>query len=230
MVWEVEHHDHLMGQEVASSMPHASRCPPSRVVARIVPQRAAEHASVAQSQPVPNGPLAAARELLRNPPSTTASPDAQRQWRDNVDRLLNMAQVTPGSAGGSVSRQRGRQGGASGSVHSPSARSAQTEDLWAELNTDVRERMPASPSSGLARAGSTLRSVPWGRARRGCGKATGTRPGTGGWGGLRSSHGPPPSGGLAIQVSAAPVGKVRRVNQPVGIPAGLHHRHQGGWR
>jgi hypothetical protein len=33
-----------------------------------------------------------------------------------------------------VSRQRRRQGGASGSVHSPSVRSARTEDLRVELN------------------------------------------------------------------------------------------------
>jgi hypothetical protein len=37
-------------------------------------------------------------------------------------------------SGGSASRQRRRQGGASGSVHSPSVRSARTEDLQAELN------------------------------------------------------------------------------------------------
>jgi hypothetical protein len=37
-------------------------------------------------------------------------------------------------SGGSASRQRRRQGGASGSVHSPSVRSARTEDLRAELN------------------------------------------------------------------------------------------------
>jgi hypothetical protein len=76
----------------------------------------------------------AARELLHNPPDVAASPDAMRQWRDDVDHLLNLAQVTPNSAGGSVSRQRRRQGGASDSVHSPSVKSARTEDLRAELN------------------------------------------------------------------------------------------------
>jgi hypothetical protein len=89
---------------------------------------------VAQSVLAPNGPLMAARELLRNPPGEAASPDAQRQWRDDVDRLLNLAQASPCSAGGSASRQRRRQGGASGSVHSPSVRSARIEDLLAELN------------------------------------------------------------------------------------------------
>jgi hypothetical protein len=78
--------------------------------------------------------LVAARELLRNPPDPAASPDVLRQWRDDLDRLLNLAQVTPGLAGGSASRQRRRQGGASGSVHSPTVRSARTKDLRAELN------------------------------------------------------------------------------------------------
>jgi hypothetical protein len=88
-----------MSKEVESSTPYASRRPPSRVAARVAPQRAVENASVALSQPAPNGPLAAARELLRNPPDVAASPDMLRQWRDDVDRLLNLAQVTPGSAG-----------------------------------------------------------------------------------------------------------------------------------
>jgi hypothetical protein len=130
----VEHHDHPMGEEVASSAPRASRRPPSRVVASVAPQRDAEQAFRALSHPAPNGPLLAARELLHNPPDAAASPDALRQWRDDVDHLLNLAQVTPGSAGGSVSRQRRRQDGASGSVHSSSVRSAQTKDLRAEVN------------------------------------------------------------------------------------------------
>jgi hypothetical protein len=99
MAQENGHHDLLLGEEVASSTPHASRRPKFRAASRAAPQRAAEHTSVALSQLVLNGPLAAARELLRNPPSAAASPDAQRQWRDDVDRLLNLAQVSPGSAG-----------------------------------------------------------------------------------------------------------------------------------
>jgi hypothetical protein len=55
---------------------------------------------VAQSVPAPNGPLVVARELLRNPPGEAASPDTQTQWRDDVNRLLNLAQVSPGSVGG----------------------------------------------------------------------------------------------------------------------------------
>jgi hypothetical protein len=87
----VEHCDHLLGEEVASSVPHASRRSPSRVAACVALQHAVEHASVALLQPAPNGPLAAARELLRNPPDAAASPDVLRQWRDDVDRLLNLA-------------------------------------------------------------------------------------------------------------------------------------------
>jgi hypothetical protein len=130
----VELHDHPMGEEVASSAPHASRRPPSRAVARVAPQRAAEQASWALSQPTPNEPLVVARELLCNPLDAAALPDVLRQWRDDVDCFLNLAQVTPGSAGGSVSSQCHRQGGASGSVHSPTVRSAWTENLQAELN------------------------------------------------------------------------------------------------
>jgi hypothetical protein len=72
----VEHHDHPMGEEVASSAPHASHRLPS----------------------------VAAKELLRNRPDLAASPDVLRQWRDDIDHLLNLAQITPGSARGSASR------------------------------------------------------------------------------------------------------------------------------
>jgi hypothetical protein len=134
MAQENGHHDLLLGEEVASSTPHASHRPPPRGAARAAPQHPGERASMAQSVPPPNGPLMVARELLRNPPGEAALPDAQRQWRDDVDRLLNLVQASPCSAGGSISRQRHCQGGAPGSVHSPSVRSARTEDLWAELN------------------------------------------------------------------------------------------------
>ncbi|XP_025813054.1 general transcription factor IIF subunit 1-like [Panicum hallii] len=74
---------------------------------------------MAPMQPAPNGPLVAARELLRNPSDPVASLDVLRQWHDNVNCLLNLAQVTPGSAGGFASRERHRQGSASGFVLSP---------------------------------------------------------------------------------------------------------------
>jgi hypothetical protein len=108
MAQENGHHDLLIGEEVASTTPHASRRPTSRAAPRAAPQCAAERASMAQSMPTPSGPLMATRELLRNPPGEAALPDAHRQWRDNVDRLLNLAQASPGSAGGSVSRLRRR--------------------------------------------------------------------------------------------------------------------------
>jgi hypothetical protein len=91
MVLENGHHDLLLGEEVASCTPHVLRRPTSKAAAHAAPQHATEHASVALSQPVPNGPLAVARELLRNPPGAAASPDVQMQWCDDVDRLLNLA-------------------------------------------------------------------------------------------------------------------------------------------
>jgi hypothetical protein len=96
MVQIVEHRDmtpadFLMEEEAASSMPRASNCP--------APGAAAVHAArqhtPAQSSRAPSraalGALSAARELLRDPPSFTASPGAMKQWRDDVDRLLSMA-------------------------------------------------------------------------------------------------------------------------------------------
>jgi hypothetical protein len=136
-------------------MPHVSRRPTSRAAARAAPQRAAARASAVQSVPALNGPLMVARELLCNPPGEAASPDAQRQWRDDVDRLLNLAQASPCSAERSVSRQRRRQGGASGLVHSPSVRSARTEDLRVELNRrrageDARVSIERARGRGLS--------------------------------------------------------------------------------
>jgi hypothetical protein len=75
--------------------------------------------------------LSAARELLRHPPSSTASPGAMKQWRDDVDRLLRMAHS--GSTRPRPQSSR-RQHEATTSVRSPSVRGAQTDDLWAELN------------------------------------------------------------------------------------------------
>jgi hypothetical protein len=117
-----------MGEEVASSTPHAPCRPPSREAARPTLRRLVEIPSATLSQPAPNGPLVAARELLRNPPDAAAPPDMLRQWRDDVDRLLILAQFTPGSVGGSTSRQRRRQGGAFGLVHAELNRRRVGED------------------------------------------------------------------------------------------------------
>jgi hypothetical protein len=72
-----------------------------------------------------------ARELLRHPPSSTASPRAMKQWRDDVDRLLGMAH-----SGSARSRPRSsrRQHEASATVRSLSVRAAPTEDLRVEFN------------------------------------------------------------------------------------------------
>jgi hypothetical protein len=64
-------------------------------------------------------------------PSSTASPGAMKQWRDNVDRLLGMAHSSLARPRPQSSR---RQHEASTSVRSPSVRAAPTEDLRAELN------------------------------------------------------------------------------------------------
>ena len=98
--------------------------------------------SRAPSQAASGGALAAARELLGNPPAEAASPDALKQWRDDVDRLLHLAQAPSSAArtgqrpppGNAVVPYHQRQGGASASVRSPTVRGARTEDLRAELN------------------------------------------------------------------------------------------------
>jgi hypothetical protein len=64
-------------------------------------------------------------------PSSTASPGAMKQWRDDVDRLLGMAHSTSTRSRPRSSR---RQCEATASVRSPSIRGAQTDDLRAELN------------------------------------------------------------------------------------------------
>ena len=137
-------------EDVVSSVPQTSRNPamepaPQRVKAAAATpcRRGSERPSRAPSQAASVGPLEAARELLRNPPGAMASPDAQQQWRNDVDRLLHLAQATPSSAragsrpppGSMVAHRHHQcQGGASASVHSPTVRGARTEDLRAELS------------------------------------------------------------------------------------------------
>jgi hypothetical protein len=106
---------------------------------RPVPGAAAVHAArqhtTAQTSRTPSratpGALSAARELLRHPPSSTASLGAMKQWRDDVDRLLCMAHSTSTR---SRTRSSRREYEASASVRSPSVRGAQTNDLRAELD------------------------------------------------------------------------------------------------
>jgi hypothetical protein len=103
---------------------------PSTAVVHAARQHTAVQASQTLSRASPAA-LSAARELLRHPPSSMASPGAMKQWRDDVDRLLGMAHST---STGSRTRSSRRQHEASASVRSPSIRGAQTNDLRAELN------------------------------------------------------------------------------------------------
>jgi hypothetical protein len=100
------------------------------------------------------GALSTARELLRHPPSSTASPGAMKQCRDDIDRLLGMAH-----SGSTRSRPRSSrcQHEASASVRSPSVRGAQTNDLRAELNHRRAGRMPRSLWRGRESADKTSR-------------------------------------------------------------------------
>ena len=95
----VEFHDHPMGEDVATPAPQVSRRPTTRAAAHDAQQHAAEHAPRAPAQAAPSEPIAAARELLRNPPELAVSPDMMRQWRDDIDCLIILAQATPGSMG-----------------------------------------------------------------------------------------------------------------------------------
>jgi hypothetical protein len=95
MVQIVEHRaetsvDFVVEEEVASSTPQVPNRPvPSTAVVHAARQHAAAHTSRTPSRAT-SGALSAARELLRHPPSSTASPGAMKQWRDDVDRLLGM--------------------------------------------------------------------------------------------------------------------------------------------
>jgi hypothetical protein len=135
MLHIVEHHDFIpeefsMEEEVASSTPRAFNHPaPGAAAVHSARQHTPTQTSTA-SRAAP-GVLSAARELLRHPPSSTASPRAMKQWCDDVDRLLGMAHS--GSARPRPRSSR-RQHEASVSVRSPSVRAAPTEDLRAELN------------------------------------------------------------------------------------------------
>jgi hypothetical protein len=136
MVQIVEHHaetstDFLVEEEVVSSTPQV----PNRPVSGTAVVHAALQHTTTQTSRTPSraapGALSAARELLRHPPSSTASPGAMKQWWDDVDRLLDMAHSTSTRSRPRSSR---RQHEASASVRSPSVRGAQTNDIWAELN------------------------------------------------------------------------------------------------
>jgi hypothetical protein len=123
--------DFMVEEEAASSTPQV----PNRPVLSTAAVHPAQQHTAAQTSRTPSraalGALSAARELLQHPPSSTASPEAMKQWRDDVDRLLSMAHSTSTRSRPLSSR---RQYEASTSVRSPSVRGTQSDDLRAELN------------------------------------------------------------------------------------------------
>jgi hypothetical protein len=126
MVQIVEHRadtleDFVVEEEAASSVPRVSNLPVSRAAAmHVVRQHTPAQASRTPSRAVP-GALSGARELLRHPPSSTASLGAMKQWRDDIDQLLGMAHSTSTR---SKPRSSRRQREATASVRSPSVRGA----------------------------------------------------------------------------------------------------------
>jgi hypothetical protein len=151
MVQIIEHRaetsvDFAMEGEAASTTPQV----PNRPVPGTTAAHAARQYTVAQTSRTPSraspGALSAARELLRHPPTSTASTGAMKQWRDDVDRLLGMAHSTTTR---SRTRSSRRQHEASASVRSPLVRGAQTNDLRVELN---RRRAGEDAQVSLERA------------------------------------------------------------------------------
>jgi hypothetical protein len=136
MVHIVEHHDFMpkdfmVEEAVASFTPWATNLPAPGAATVVHSARQHTPAQTSRASRAAPGALSAARELLRHPPSSTASSGAMKQWRDDVDRLLGMAHS--GSARPRPRSSR-HQHEASASVRSPSVRAALTEDLRAELN------------------------------------------------------------------------------------------------
>jgi hypothetical protein len=151
MVQIIEHRaetsvDFVVEGEAASSTPQVPGHPvPSTPDVHAARQQTAGQTSRTPSRVSP-GALSAARELLRHPPSSTASPGAMKQWRDDVDRLLRMAHSTSIR---SKTRSSRRQHEVSAYVRSPSVRGAKTNDLRAELN---RRRVGEDARVSLERA------------------------------------------------------------------------------
>jgi hypothetical protein len=132
MVHIIEHRDETpedfpMEEEATSSTPQSlGRPTPGAAAMRPARRRTPVQASLTPPGIAPAGALSVARELLRYPPSSTASPGAMRQWCDDVDRLLGVAHS---SSVGSRPRSSWCQYEASTSV-----RAALIENLRAELN------------------------------------------------------------------------------------------------
>jgi hypothetical protein len=246
MIHIAEHHDETsedfpMEEEAASSTPQSfGRLTPGAAAVRSARQHTPAQASQTPSGVAPAGALSAARELLRHPPSSTASPGAMRQWHDDVDRLLGVAHF------GSVRprpRASQRQYAASASVRSPSVRAAPTEDLRAELNRRRAVEDAQVPLKRLEdlrdelnrrRAGKDARvSLERARERRGNLEQDFAAVAPQAPEDVRFQTSIPLAGvgcaalanhlrakNVATQVSATPTGKVRWYDKLVGIPAG----------
>jgi hypothetical protein len=122
MVHIVEHQDFMpedfmVEEEAASSTPWATNfLAPGAGAGAVHSARQHTPAQMSRASRAVPGALSTARELLRHPPSSTASPGAMKQWWDDVDRPLGMAH-----SGSTRSRPRSsrRQHEASASVRSP---------------------------------------------------------------------------------------------------------------
>jgi hypothetical protein len=123
--------DFPVEEEAASFTPRATNHHAPSATAAVHSTRQHTPAQTSRASRATPRALSAARELLRHPPSSTTSPGAMKQWRDDVDRLLGMAHS--GSARPRPWSSR-HQHEVSTSVRSPSVRAALTEDLRAELN------------------------------------------------------------------------------------------------
>jgi hypothetical protein len=129
MVHIVEHHDFVPEDFPMEEEDAAVHSAPGVAAVHSVRQRTPTQTSRASK--AVRGALSTARELLCHLPSSTASPGAMKQWRDDVNRLLGMAHSGSARPRPRLSR---RQHEASASVRSPLVRAASTEDLRAELN------------------------------------------------------------------------------------------------
>jgi hypothetical protein len=121
----------MVEEASASSTPRATNLPAPGAAAAVHSVRQHTPAQMSKASRATPAVLSVARELLRHPPSSTASSGAMKQWCDDVDRLVGMAHS--GSARPRPRSSR-RQHEVSASVRSPSVRATSTEDLRAELN------------------------------------------------------------------------------------------------
>jgi hypothetical protein len=111
----------------------ATSARPPRLWDCCLARRATAHASVGVPDSVEGSAYGAVcgQRVATPPPSSTTSPGAMKQWRDDVDRQLGMTHSTSTRSRPRSSR---RQREATASMRSPSVRGAQTDDLRAELN------------------------------------------------------------------------------------------------